>query len=565
MFRITLSLANLIRKSPFFSINNYFDKLNLNSVIILLKISFCLTGFTLLTAKTIAAEKIYLNYKALEFSLSVDALEAYAKQGKLQQELKTYANYLTPEQLEQLKTGLTAEVDLSPLAISQFLYSYQGEKILERLSKVIQTQARQPGFYAIRSALILAAADEELGGLTPLNVLKKFPTGAIRIDSERGFEIIKHLSQIVERNNRAIAAVEQEAIAEIEASKQSVAANGRTIPSLLRPGYFRYRKQSLILKDRDRDRQLPVDLYLPRPKNTEPLPLIVISHGLGSDRTTFDYFAQHLAAHGFAVAVPEHPGSSASQIQSLLTGLDDDVTPPEEFINRPWDISFLLDELERNYAEIDFQNVGVIGQSFGAYTALALAGAKLNLEQLEQSCQNLDESWNVSLLLQCLALQLPEEDFDLNLRDERVTAAIAINPLASAVFGEAGISNIDIPLTIVSGSDDPITPALLEQIIPFTWLTNDNKYLALLKGGTHFSALNESAGSIPVPSQAIGPDPRVAQDYIKQLGLAFFKAYIEDNSIYQVNLNAKYANRINNPKIPLSLVRSLDATIINQP
>ena len=457
---------------------------------------------------------------------------------------------------------MTTNAELSPLAISQFLYSYQGKKLLERVGKVIQTQARQPGFYAIRSALILAAADEEEGGLTPLNVLKKFPTEAIRIDSEQGFQIIENLSKIVQTNNKAIAVVEQKALAE---SRQTVTTNGATLPNLLRPGYSRYRQQILTMNDRSRDRSFPLNLYLPQQQTTQSVPLIVISHGLGSDRTTFEYFAKHLAGYGFAVAVPEHPGSNASQIQALLTGLDNDVTPPQELIDRPLDITFLLDELERDYGEqLDTQNVGIIGQSFGAYTALAVAGAELNIEQLELSCQNLDESWNVSLLLQCLALELPEYELEFNLKDDRITSAIAINPLTSAVFGETGMSKIDIPVMLVSGSADPVTPALPEQIIPFTWLTTDNKYLALLKGGTHFSALNESGGSIPVPAQAIGPDPKIAHNYIKQLGLAFFKAYVEENQIYQANLNAKYGARIGNRTIPLSLLESLDRTIIKE-
>ncbi len=562
MSRITLSLSQIIKEKPNSLIGNWSAILGLNLAITLINLG-CYFGISnLFATKALGAEKIYLSYKAFEFSLSIDALEIYAKQGKIDREFKSYTKLFTPEQLAQLKVGLTTNAGLDPLAISQFLYSYQGEKLLERVGKVIQTKARQSGFYAIRSALILAAADEESGGLTPLNVLKKFPTEAIRIDSERGFQIIENLSKIVQTNNKAIAAVEQEAIAE---SKQSVASNHTTVANLLRPGYSRYRKQILTMKDRSRDRSFPLDLYFPQQKTTKPLPLIVISHGLGSDRTTFEYFAKHLAAYGFAVAVPEHPGSNASQIQSLLTGLDNDVTPPQELIDRPLDIQFLLDELEQDYPrQLDTQNVGIIGQSFGAYTALAVAGAELNIDRLDRNCQNLDDSWNLSLLLQCLALELPEYELDLNLKDDRITAAIAINPLTSAVFGETGMSKIDIPVMLVSGSSDPVTPALPEQIIPFTWLTTDNKYLALLKGGTHFSALNESAGSIPLPSQAIGPNPKIAHNYVKQLGLAFFKAYIQDNPIYQANLNAKYAARISNRTIPLSLVRSLDRRVINE-
>ena len=562
MSKITLSLSQIIKEKPKSLTSKFSTSLGFNLAVILINLGCCFGVSNLLATKVLGAEKIYLSYKALEFSLSIDTLETYAKQGKIEGEFKSYAKFFTPEQLDKLKVGLTTNAGLDPLAISQFLYSYQGEKLLERVAKVIQTKARQPGFYAIRSALILAAADEESGGLTPLNVLKKFPTGAIRIDSERGFQIIENLSKIVQTNNKAISAVEQKAIVE---RQQSLDTENNSFPNLLRPGYFRYRKRVLTMKDPSRDRSFPLDLYLPQQKTTKPFPLIVISHGLGSDHTTFEYFAKHLAGYGFAVAVPEHPGSNASQIHALLTGLDNYVTPPQELIDRPLDIQFLLDELERDYAEqLDTQNVGIIGQSFGAYTALAVAGAELNGEQLTRSCENLDDSWNLSLLLQCLALELPEEEFELNLKDDRITAAIAINPLSSAVFGETGMSQIDIPVMLVSGSADPITPALPEQIIPFTWLTTNNKYLALLKGGTHFSALNESAGSIPVPDQAIGPDPKIAQNYIKQLGLAFFKAYIENNPIYQTNLNANYASRIGNRIIPLSLVRSLDLSIIDE-
>ena len=450
------------------------------------------------TNKVSGAENIVLSYGALEFSVEVDSLETYAKTGKLEGALKSYADLLTAEQLAQFKTGLTTSAEFSHLAIAQFLYSYQGEKILERVSGVIKTSARQPGFYAIRSALILAAADGENGGLTPLNVLKNFPTDTLRIDSRQGFKLFKDLSQVAQANNKAIAAVTQSAINERRA-KITVAPTVRNV-NLLMSGGYPYQKQNLTLNDRSRYRSFPVDLYLPKTEPKRPLPLVVISHGLGSDLTTFAYLAKHLASHGFAVAVPEHPGSSASQIESLLTGLDSNVTPPEELIDRPLDIQFLLDRLTEKYAQqIDTNNVGILGQSFGAYTALAISGATLNWPVLERDCDNdsIKNSWNLSLLIQCLALEIPDGDRDLELKDERITSAIAINPLTSSVFGRQGLSQIDVPVMIVSGSADPITPALSEQIVPFTWLKNIKKYLVLLTEGTHFSTLNESAGPTP--------------------------------------------------------------------
>ena len=523
-------------------------------------------GFWGLSAKSLqAAEKIVLSYGALEFAISVDSIETYAKTGKLEGALKSYADLLTPEQLKQLKVGLITDADFSHLAIAQFLYSYQGEKILERVSKVIKTQARQPGFFALRSALILAAADRQNGGLSPLNVLQKFPTKTLRIDSSQGFELFKNLSQVVQQNARAIAAVEQAALQE-RRKEVTVAPKVRDL-NLLISGGIRYKKHSLMMEDvkqqypsgKLRDRLFPVDLYLPKIETKKLLSLIIISHGLGSDLTTFAYLAKHLASHGFAVAVPEHPGSSATQIEALLTGFDNNVTPPQELIDRPLDIKFLLNSLEKDYGDrINTNDVGMVGQSFGAYTTLALSGAELNWSTLTTECDNIQSSWNLSLLIQCLTWQIPEADTAISLKDERIKSAIAINPLTSGIFGQESLSKIDIPLMIVSGSSDPVTPALPEQIIPFTWLTTPEKYLVLVKGGTHFSTLNESAGSIPVPTTAIGPDPKIAQDYIKQLGLAFFGTYIQNQQEYVNYLNSEYSYVISKRKMPLSLIKYLN-------
>lgn len=520
--------------------------------LVLFNFGLCLGCTSLISSKAAGAEAILLDYGPLQFSLSVESLDIYAKEGKIKGNFRDYARFLTPEQLEKLKEALVTSAEVTPLAVAQFLYSFQGEKILEQVGQVVQTKARQSGFYAIRSALILSAADEE--GLTPLNILKKFPTYGIRINSDRGFQIIENLSNIIQKTARAIARVEATSIQERET--QTLVKIG-PVPNFLRPGSFSFRKQILTLRDQIRKRNFPLELYLPEvPTRSSRLPLVVISHGLGSDRSTFAYLAQHLASYGFAVAVPEHPGSNSRQINALLNGFASDVTPPRELIDRPLDITYLLDQLAIEYGdEIDTNNVGIIGQSFGAYTALAITGAELNFSQLKQDCPNIDDSLNVSLLLQCIGLNLSGESFDL--QDERITAAIAINPLTSSIFGKEGMSKIQTPTMIVSGTSDPVTPALPEQIRPFTWLSTPEKYLVLLRGGTHFSTLNESSGSVPVPEQAIGPDPTIAQDYIKQLSLVFFSTYIDRQEQSKLYLSADYADDISKSLLPLNLVESL--------
>jgi len=513
-----------------------------------------------------ASERIYISYGALERSISVASLETYAKTGKINDELAPYTQRVNQQQLAQLRRVLLSRINLNAVAVSQFFYTPIGERLLERLGEVIQIKARQPqpGFYAIRAALILAADDPQ--GLTLLNLLRKFPTSGIEIDLARSLQISEDLEKLINQTNQAVALVSQQSATEATSQPQKV--NFSRLPDLRRRGQFTWTKQTLTLNNPQRSLQFLADIYLPR--SNVRAPVIVISYGLGEDRTTFEYLAQHLASYGFVVGIPQNPGSSAEQLQALLAGRANDVAKPSEFINRTLYVKLLLDELQRRSQsdptfKVNVQQVGVIGQSFGGYTALALAGAPLNFKQLKKDCASLNNSLNLSLLLQCRALQLPPGQY--NLRDERVKAVIALNPIASSVFGQASLSQIQIPVMLVSGSIDTIAPALSEQILPFTWLTTPKKYLVVLKGGTHFSTVGESkmdTGSVPLPPQVIGPDPAAARRYTNALSVAFFQTYVTGVPQYRSYLSASYAQAISQAPLGLSLVQSLTATQLTQ-
>ena len=544
-----------------------------------------------MTPSSLAAERIYFSYGAIERTISVASLEAYAKEGKIDDDLATYAEYVSAQRLIQLQRVLQARIQLSPVAVSQFLYTPVGETLLQRLGEVIQTEARQPGFYALRAALILAAADQD--GLTLLSVLEKFPTRSVRIDLGRSLEIMERLEILIAQTREAIALVSNESAA---ATSQSQ-VNFSQLPDLRLPGRFSWNKQTLKLYDRRRNRTFFADIYIPlrkraggaggveekifskiqNPKSKiqnpqfHGFPVIVISHGLGSDRTSFTYLAEQLASYGFAVAVPEHPGSNAKQLQSLLSGRANQVAEPNEFINRPLDVKYLLDELQRLDAynpsfQFNFQQVGVIGQSFGGYTALALAGARLNFKQLQTNCDEPNDIWNVSLLLQCRALDLPETDY--NLQDPRVKAAIAINPIDSSIFGQAGLERIKVPVMIVGGSTDTVAPVLSEQILPFSWLKTAQKYLVVIERASHFSIIGETnpnQQAFVLPPQAIGPNPAIARRYMSALGVAFFQTYIAGNTQYRNYLSSAYVQAINQAPLNISLVQSLSITQLTQP
>ncbi len=565
-----------------------------------------------------AAEEVILAYGYIEISTSVDTLRTYAETGRASKEIASYIRLLSPSQRVQFRQALQATQDANPVNISQFLYSGIGENILRSVGNIIQTKGRQNGAKGLRGALVLAAADTD--GLSLLGVLDHFPTRAVRIDSRQAFRGLNSFTGLIRDTQNAIAA-----IASRSAPPSIFQTAVPTVEVLSEPGPYQVTQQVLTLVDSERDRTLPTDLYLP--VDAPPAAVIVFSHGLAGDRKGFMNVSRHLASHGYAIAALDHPGSNREQLNAVLSGNASEIATPGEFRDRPLDVSFLLDELTRFNAgsrttsinitdasnadssdidpddanvidadasntdigdadisdtgtdsvgisntilnltgQLDLDQVGIIGHSFGGYTALALAGAQLNLNTLEANCASDDFIFNAanpSMLLQCTALLDPTQ-FTADLKDDRIDAVIALNPITSSLFGRSGLSEIDIPSLIISGTNDPVAPALLEQIRPFTWLDQSSDapthLLALIQGGSHLYELPDVDGADPALSSGlINSDIPLVDSYLEALTLGFFQAEIEQDSVYRDALDDATIIQIGSQPIPLYLVNSLNA------
>lgn len=506
-----------------------------------------------------SAEEMIISYGIANTSISIAELEKFVESGESTPLLFVYGYLLNIEDPEGLRRGLKSPFEASPWSIDRFLNSPTGETILRRMGRVVNTGGGENGYMALKTAIAQASKRPE--GLTIMGILQEFPDPQIRIDLDFSIDLINETTQVLFRDQTIIEQISQQRSAENSANRRP--QQRFTIPNPRTMGPYSWREAEVVFFNPNRDRPSPLFLYLPE-NIDRPAPLIIISHGLGSDPKTFSYLAEHLASHGFAVAIPEHIATSANRFEGFLQGFEEPPNP-SEFAARPTDISYLLDLLEQKSASdpfwrerLDLQNVGVVGQSFGGYTVLALAGAKLNPQILSQYCPDLPNrriTLNLSIILQCRALEVALER--QNFRDPRIKAAIAINPFSSLVFGERGMAAINIPVAIVSGTNDYITPAIAEQIEPFTWLTNSDNILVLFEGGTHFSFLQEEGGQLPIPPEIIGPDPNFAYPYLKALSLTFFNLHIRrelDNRNY---LNDTYLNTIGSSLFQMTILEEL--------
>ena len=512
-----------------------------------------------------AAEQIYAQYSFLELSIPVAELEIYAKEGRLSSNLEPYADYLKPEQLQQLRSVLNTKLGLPSGTISRLLESPVGEVLLARVSTIVQSKSEGASPEALKTALITAASDPD--GLTPLSLMRHFPDAGIQLDLTEGVALFEAMQQVMQQTRAAVALVQQRSAADAR-SEEDVTG----LQVLQTPGAFTWKKQALQLQDQTskrlqltgKARQFPADLYVPdRP---DAAPVIVISHGFSSDRFAYVSLAEHLASHGFVVAVPEHPGSSAEQARAWLAGEVENMSQALEFIDRPLDVTFLLDQLTLRSSfdpsiqgRLNLNQVGVIGHSFGGYTGLALAGGTLNFSALRRDCgPQVKETLNMSQILQCQALEISRKDYAL--ADPRVKAVLAVSPVTSSIFGADGLGQVKTPVMMLSGSIDTVTPSLQEQILPFTWLPQDQKYLVVIESASHFSTRDERPANQNVwtlPSPLVGPTPHVARQYLRALGTTFFQTHLQGQS--QNRLSSYAVQKLSQSSLPLSMIRQLSA------
>lgn len=524
---------------------------------------------SLLTAlPTRAAEQVNVTFGPLAQSIPISSLEAFVKEGTVDAALRPFIRFLKPEAREELRQALGQHKSISASVLSQLLQDPMGEMMLQRTGRAVQTSAGLNGAQAIRSALVLAAAEPE--GISLLSFLRHFPTQAVRLDVNRILTIYRQSARFV-RQTQAFVATTQQMSAAAAAAEASVPFNN--LADLRQPGPYPVVFQPLQLEDTRRQRTYPADLYLPQTlSQLTAVPVVLISHGLGSSRTYFREFAQHLASYGFAVALPEHIGSNEAQKQAVMAWKARETFLVSEFLDRPLDISFLLDQLERyNRAELggrlDLQRVAVAGHSFGGYTALALGGATIDFDYLANRCQPTTiVATDLALLLECRALELQDspqvvEQLGVQgVKDDRIKLIMAFAPVSN-LFGETGMGRVQVPTLMLGGAFDVAAPLIPQQAETFSWLTTPDRYLVIAEGASHTSDLTQLADQLffsTVETEATFEASHAwFQGNLRTLLVAAAAAYLKQQPAFETYLRSGYINAISRDPFQLSLIRSL--------
>jgi len=245
-------------------------------------------------------------------------------------------------------------------------------------------------------------------------------------------------------------------------------------------------------------------------------PLVLFSHGNLGIRFQSFFFAAHLASHGYVVATPDHHGNTfVDQI--------DGISDPMVAVNRPRDLSFLIDQFlafngepgNRFEGAILPEAIGASGHSFGGFTSFILAGAVGG--------------------------------------DPRIRAILPQAP--AAVFDNAFFQGITIPVLIVGGSIDTTTPFAQDQQRPFDALPEGAMVVAVgeIANAGHFTfsdfcevnrGLLNFLGGFDEACEPRHLPWRHAHDIINYLSLNFFDATLRGDPAALARLSPDVVGQI---------------------
>ncbi|MBW4679950.1 MAG: alpha/beta hydrolase [Microcoleus vaginatus WJT46-NPBG5] len=520
--------------------------------------SIALTGICTAVMPASAAERVMLRLGPFQQSVEIADLERFAETGEVSTNLQPIAYLLTPDVRRVLSDRLELSPDQASDLVDELLKSPGGDRIVQAVRLILPGI----GIEQVEAALMLAA--RQANNVSISSLFRALPGETITVDLSALVAAVSKLNLPYLGTKALDSYLQQESSVE----------NEPALPNLdpAAAGDQPVRQQTLTFSDRQRGRTIPVEVYTsPQPADTQQ-PLVLISHGLGSDRQALAYLARHLASHGMTVAALEHPGSNVTwQAGAPITLDPSQLLAPSEFINRPLDVSFVLDELAKVnrqsgllQGKLNTNQVSMIGHSLGGYTALALAGGELQLDELRDFCKNkLPVGYSAADWLQCSAANLIGNRRQL--RDERVVQVIALNPIVGRLFGQTGLSKVTTPTLILAATEDVLAPTLNHQLQPFTQLAGD-KYLLTAIGGTHLSVtepanLTRAGSQNSIVKERRGADIEPLRQLLQGVSLAFIKQQTPEAQTYAPFLSATYARSLSTEALPLRLSTELPANL----
>jgi predicted dienelactone hydrolase len=272
-------------------------------------------------------------------------------------------------------------------------------------------------------------------------------------------------------------------------------------------------------------------------------PLVVLSPGYAIGSTSYGWLAEHLASHGLVVISPEHREElNPARIWQSTISRPQDIQTVLAYIDAQVEPGAVLEGL------VDRGRTAVIGHSYGGYTALAAAGARVDSEAFDARCRaeravDGPNTWLCDALVPHLGTMAERAGLDAvpeGLWPARSAPDIdAIVSMAgdAYLFDQAGLAEVSLPVLAIGGTADTDTPYTWGTQPTYRFTSSPRKARVTLEDAGHmiFTGPCDRMRRIMkiVPGGLCSDrswDRRRAQALIRHFTTAFLLAELKDDS-----------------------------------
>jgi predicted dienelactone hydrolase len=269
---------------------------------------------------------------------------------------------------------------------------------------------------------------------------------------------------------------------------------------------------------------------------SQKYPLILLSHGTGGSAVQMMWLGYYLASRGYIAAAVNHHGNTAAEREPAAQGF-------LLFWERPKDLSAVLDKLLADPVfgkRIDKSRIGAAGFSLGGYTVISVAGGRFSREEFDAFCSSPQRDFTCEPQPEFPEARARFEELKKtdtvvqealrhsgdSYRDKRIKCVFAVAPALGSGFNQAGLSAVKIPVHIVVGQADKVTPSA----------TNAQRFASLIRGAKltilpggigHYTFLAECAPNgkrvLEICRDGEGVDRAGVHKEVSQMAFEFFE------------------------------------------
>jgi len=482
-----------------------------------------------------AAEIVEFHFENMTIPISVDDLSKLGGNskflGKKDTDLGIWLNMLGFKSRSSLskflKTPLVREKGMS----HQLLKSWAGRRLLDEISDLIIIDNDKTGTNFFNTLEILLDKQKEVSAL---DLLQAIPGDVIHFDLDEWIQIAKNWRDELTDHKKLLAELRDIPL------EQKKHKNNYEISEIKNESSF----ELLKLAVSHRNEPLQVEVWYPPIKTTKRKNWIVFMSGLGGNKSQFRWLSKSLSAQGWPVVALDHPGSDAKALNLLKKGNLPFPGGEELFTNRLYDLMAVIDSKQTSKIKVGGEKVVLIGHSIGALTAFLASGAKPQ-PNLEVRCKKALEGLSITNLSRLLQCQLVDVTLPDQFKITELESIVGINSFGSLLWPSYSSANIDVPIFLVGGTFDLITPARSEQLGLLKSVKPNSLSRALvIEGASHFSAVRVAEKNkvfkqddlFKLDESLVGSDPYLVQKLLSSQIIKFLhNIEIKEGLVVSIN------------------------------